>query len=244
MILSKWIGHSVGALGDLLLPPECAVCGALLDHIQAVVCPECLSGLEPLSGLQCHRCGQPYPGAGPCPDCREEKTHLEKIRSLYAFGGILQQAVLRLKLSKKTRLASFFAQKIAKADLPDLDLLAQDLIVPVPLHRSRQASRGFNQSLLIARHLSRLLGVPLAPFHLERTRPTPSQFQMKTRKERKENVKGAFRVTRRHPFSGKKLCLVDDVVTTGSTLKACALTLLEAGAKQVSAVTVARTPAW
>ena len=240
----RWIGQGLASLGDLLLPPACAVCGALLDSPAAVVCRQCLSGFELLSGPGCSRCGQPYPGSGPCPDCRDEKNHLEKIRSVYAFGGTLQEAVLRLKLNKKTRLAPFFADRIAGADLPDLDLRSPDLLVPVPLHKKRQADRGFNQSQLIAGRLSRILEVPLAPYHLKRTGPTPSQFLMKSKKERRENLEGAFSVTGRHPFLDKHLCLVDDVVTTGSTLGACAAALSRAGAAGITAVTVARTVHW
>jgi ComF family protein len=241
MILSRWIGPGLAALGDLLLPPACAVCGALLDHPAPAVCPECLFGFEHLSGPGCYRCGQPYPGAGLCPDCRGDQGHLGKIRSVYVFDGALQEAVLRLKLNKKTRLASFFADRIAWADLPDMNLRAQDYLVPVPLHKSRLAGRGFNQSQLIARRLSRLLGVGSAPYHLIRARPTLSQFQMKSKRARRDNLMGAFAVTGGHPFTGKDLCLVDDVVTTGSTLGACADALKQAGARRVVAVTVART---
>jgi ComF family protein len=169
---------------------------------------------------------------------------VEKIRSVYEFGGTLQEAVLRLKVNRQTRLAALFAGQIAVAELPGLNLREQDLLVPVPLHKSRQADRGFNQSQLIARRLSRLLDVPLAPYHLRRTLATPSQFQMKSKKERRENLKGAFSVTKRHPFGGRRICLIDDVVTTGSTLGACASALIESGAKRVVAVTVARTTHW
>jgi len=240
----RWLVHGLASLGDLLLPPACAVCGALLDQSASIVCPECLSGFEPLTGPLCRRCGQPYPGAGPCPDCRENQNRLEKVRSVFTFGGTLQEAVLSLKFNGRTRLAAVFADKIAGAELPDLDLHSQDFLVPVPLHRSRQAHRGFNQSQLIARRLSRLLGIPLDPWHLQRVRPTPSQFQMKSKKERRENLKGAFSVTGRHSFGGKRICLVDDVVTTGSTLEACADALLKSGARRVAAVTVARTVHW
>lgn len=240
----RWMAQGLASLGDLLLPPACAVCGALLDHPDSAVCAECLSGFEPLPAPGCQRCGQPYPGSGPCPDCRENRTRLEKVRSVYSFGGTLQEAVLRLKLFKKTRLAAFFADQIARADLPDLDLCAQDLLVPVPLHRNRQADRGFNQAQLICRRLSGLLDVPLAPYHLKRIRPTPSQFMMQSKQERRENLKGAFAVRDRHPFGGKQICLIDDVVTTGSTLGACADALIKSGAKQVVAVTIARTVHW
>jgi competence protein ComFC len=244
MIPIGWIGRGLAALGDLLLPPACAVCNNLLDHGGAVVCPDCLCGFEALSGPVCDRCGQPYPGAGRCPDCRDEAGHLDKIRSVYAYGGPLQEAVLNLKLNKKTRLAPFFADQIARADIDGLDLEGRDLLVPVPLHQGRQAARGFNQSQLIARRLSPLVNVPVAPFHLKRTRPTPSQFQMATRKQRLENVKNAFSVVGRHPFEGKKICLLDDVVTTGSTLRECARALSEAGAREIVAVTLARTVHW
>ncbi len=244
MIPIRVIGRGLAALGDLLLPPACAVCNSLLDHGGAVVCPDCLCGFEALSGPVCDRCGQPHPKAGLCPDCREEAGQPEKIRSVYAYGGPLQEAVLNLKLQKKTRLAPFFADRIARADIDGLDLKDQDFLVPVPLHKSRQAARGFNQSQLIARRLSRLVGVPVTPFHLKRTRPTPSQFQMATRKQRIMNVKNAFSVVDRHPFEGKRICLLDDVVTTGSTLRECARALFRAGAREIVAVTLARTVHW
>lgn len=240
----RWLLHGLASLGDLLLPPTCAVCGALLDHHAAAVCAGCLDGFESLPTPGCPRCGQPYPGSGLCLDCRENQNRLEKVRSVYAFGGTLQEAVLRLKVNGQTRLAAVFADRIAGAKLSDLNLRDQDLLVPVPLHRNRQAHRGFNQSQLIARRLSRLLNIPLAPYHLKRVRATPSQFQMKSKQERRENLKGAFLVTGRHPFGGKQICLVDDVVTTGSTLGACANALLESGARRVVAVTVARTVHW
>jgi predicted amidophosphoribosyltransferase len=92
--------------------------------------------------------------------------------------------------------------------------------------------------------LSGLLDIPLAPYHLMRIRPTPSQFMMQSKQERRENLKGAFAVRDRHPFGGKQICLLDDVVTTGSTLGACADALIKSGAKRVVALTVARTVHW
>ena len=96
----------------------------------------------------------------------------------------------------------------------------------------------------MAHTLSKDVGVPVASYHLIRSRPTEYQSRMKTRQQRARNVRDAFTVLGRNPFSGRRLCLVDDVVTTGSTLEACGQALHRAGAKIIHAVTVARTPQW
>lgn len=243
-MLPSLLAQTAGALADLLLPPACALCGLLLQRPDQVACTECQAELEPLQTPLCARCGQPHAGSGLCPQCHGGEYRLELIRAPLAFGESVQRAVLGLKVGRKTRLAPFLAGLIAAAELPDLRLSSRQLLVPVPLHQDRLRSRGFNQSALIARELSRLAGVPNAPLHLVRTRPTPSQSEMKTRQDRLKNVAGAFAVMPRHPFSEKDLCLVDDVVTTGATLESCAGELLRAGARSVVAVAVARAIRW
>ena len=122
-----------------------------------------------------------------------------------------------------------------------MDFPVLDLIVPVPLHRRRLAGRGFNQSALMARRLSRLLGRPWTPAALSRARDTPSQGGL-SRAARMENMKGAFVVPprKRRYVSGRSLLLVDDVWTTGATCRACAAALRRAGAAAVTAFTICR----
>lgn len=239
--LCTFLTTALGGIEDLLFPPVCAVCEALLDHPRQPICPECRAALEFINPPLCTRCGQPVSGASLCAECRSGDPPFQMVRSVLSFGGSAQHAIARMKLSGKQVLAPFLAGLIADADLFGLSLPAQDLLVPIPLHRSRLAQRGFNQSVLLARNLSRRTGLELDLHHLLRRQKTPSQSQTKTRAERLTNVKGAFQVSRRHPFHGKRVCLVDDVVTTGATISACAATLRQAGAREVNAVTVART---
>jgi len=242
-MIRQGLADLAGCLSDLIFPPTCAICSALTEHPDPPVCPACQDAFETLTGPVCERCGQPAGNPGRCAECRDRDLAPSVIRSAGPFGGVIQDAVLRLKADGKTRLAPFLAGFIAGAEL-DLDLARQEILVPVPLSPRRLAQRGFNQSVLIARALTRISGVLTNCRHLIRRRDTPSQFKMPDRRAREQNVNGAFWVRPGHPFEGCRICLVDDVVTTGSTLGACADALLQAGARSVVAVTVARTMHW
>ncbi len=224
---------------DLLLPPACAVCEALLDAPGEVLCPDCLAELAPLGGAACARCG--LPGADPCPACRGEPGPLALLRAGWAYEGALQQAVLRMKLGRRIELAEALGARLAALALPGWDWPALDLVVPVPLHARRLHARGFNQAAVIARALTRRHGLPLSLDHLVRPRSTPEQARAPDRAARRANVRGAFAVRSGHPFGGKLVALVDDVITTGATLEAAAEALLAAGAREVRGLAVART---
>jgi ComF family protein len=115
-----------------------------------------------------------------------------------------------------------------------------DLIIPVPLHPKRLRWRGFNQSLLLARQVSRMYEVPVDPFLLYRSRETPPQTQL-TEEERRKNVRGAFAMDAAKPLKGKSVLLVDDVYTSGATVNECSRVLVRGGAKTVHVLTLART---
>jgi ComF family protein len=227
---------------DLLFPETCAVCRTLLDRPGSILCPACLGGLERLAPPCCRLCGQPHQASDICPSCLLSPPDCQQIRSALLLSEGTQQAVWQLKLAHRVSLAPLLATQILETDLQDWDWSRQEILVPVPLHRSKLISRGFNQSVLLARVLAKRLRLRLDLFHLVRIQPTPLQSDMKSRAQRIENVRDAFAVRGRHPFSGRRICLVDDVVTTGGTLNACARALLRAGAQEVRAVTVARTP--
>jgi ComF family protein len=231
----------LGGLADLLLPPACPLCDALLDSAGERVCPECADGFEPLQPPVCPRCGQPTTTNEVCPDCRLYPPPFAVLRSLYPFAGAVKEAVLRLKFGRKARISALIADQLMAAADTRLIAASCDLLIAVPLHRSRLRERGFNQAALIARRLSRQLQVPVDLSHLRRIRATPAQALTQSRQERLKNIQGAFRVSPDHPFRGKKVCLIDDVVTTGATLRSSAQSLLTAGAKEVRAVTFARS---
>lgn len=231
----------LACLGDLLFPPNCPTCGRLCRTKTRGICATCQESMEPLAPPLCPRCGQPWAGASVCPSCQAHPQPCRIIRSPLIYGGVTQQAILCWKLGGVRSLSDFFAEQIASAPLDGLCFEELDALVPVPLHPGKLAERGFNQAHSLARALSRQTGLPVWPYQLRRKRATSGQSRMQNPRERGGNVKNAFVVSSPRRFAGKTLCLVDDVVTTGSTLSACATTLLGAGAEAVVAVTVART---
>jgi len=222
---------------DLLFPPRCALCGrhgaALCDDCALALpranpprCPHCWSPQRP--GWGCRRCGEPASGG----------LALEGLRSPYVFQAGARELVHALKYNYHSALASPMGELMARYLLGE-SLLA-DVLVPVPLHPRRQRVRGYNQSFLLAREVSRRLDLPLAAGALVRRRDTPPQARAVEADARRRNVAGAFDC-RPGAVAGRRVLLVDDVTTTGATLDACARVLLaEGGASSVWALTFAR----
>jgi ComF family protein len=167
-----------------------------------------------------------------CHRCRLHPSRLHSSRAIGVYDGSLRAIVHALKYDGRRSLARPLANMMRRSG-EDV-LVSADVVVPVPLHRSRMRERGFNQARDMAHHL----GVPLVQA-LERTRATATQADLPASK-RHANVRGAFRLARRVSVEGAIVVLVDDVSTTGATLEACATALLDAGAKEVRAITAAR----
>ncbi len=232
-----------GAFLDLLLPPSCAICNELLDDPKSVICQECRFSFDEIVPPICSVCGQPLVAKDSdlCPSCRLHRPMVKKIRSAFMFGGGVQQAVLAMKLSRRSELAQYLARQAMSVSIPDWNWSHVDLIVPVPLHGKRLRTRMFDQAALIASSLGKLTQTPVKLSIMRRQRNTPAQARMALGKNRRKNVENAFRVVKPTLVRKKTICLVDDVVTTGATLDECARVLLEAGAKEVTSFTVART---
>lgn len=223
-----------GFLLDLLFPPQCAGCGRRGSWL----CPACLAALAP-PPQRCLHCGRalPYPRRLPlCPACRRAGSPLSGLLAAHSFEGPLRAAIHALKY----RRARHLAEPLAALFLP-LALPPADLLVPVPLHASRLAERGYNQSALLAAEVARATGIEVDDGVICRTRPTPPQTGLSAG-ERRTNVAGAFAVA---PGGGprvvgRRILLLDDVCTTGSTLEAAAECLVAAGAAQVNGLVLAR----
>jgi ComF family protein len=224
----------------LLLAPACAACAHPLDEpTRGPICAACWAGILPITPPICDACGDPLPSwrvssveCGRCPRCRRRPARVARGRAIGAYDGSLRAIVHALKYDGRRSIARPLAALMERhgGDLMD----GADLVVPVPLHRARKRARGFNQAAEIARHLA----VPMA-HALERVRPTASQTDLPA-PARHRNVRGAFAVTARCPVRGATVVLIDDVSTTGATLDACAGALLDAGAREVRALTAAR----
>ncbi len=181
----------------------------------------------------CNRCGKPGP------DCAHCGELISFCRSAYLYEGAAGAAVRRHKYERFYALGEELGRLTASRVERYPQLYQADLVVPVPIHSSRRRHRTFNQSELIAAPIAGSIGAPLIPNALVRWKKTPSQVRS-TVAQREANVAGAFRVPDATHVSGKRVLLVDDVYTSGSTLRECARTLLDAGARAVLAITVCR----
>lgn len=217
---------------DLLLPPRCGGC----RRVGAWLCDACRKRIRRLEEPLCRRCGVELPSPRTECGCRARLKSLTRVRSAVAYEGPVENAVHRFKYEGWRRLARPLAQLIAERLA--VEGVAARWVVAVPLHGSRQRTRGFNQSELLARELQDLLALRSPPGVLVRTRATPPQVGH-DRKRRFENVAGAFQWNGRR-LEGEALLLVDDVATTGATLDACACALREGGSGPVTGVSVAR----
>ena len=225
---------------DLFYPPDCLACGRGVEGADIVLCASCLEVLTRLPENGCARCGSPLEdGQDGCNVCAIQSTALEAIRSVAWFIGPVPALIHRFKYQGFQRLSAFFAELMNSFHAGREVVEPAELLVPVPLHYWRKLRRGYNQSEKLGESLAELSGKELATDVLVRIRRTKSQTRL-TPEERKLNVAGAFRVNDPRRIKNRSVLLVDDVMTTGATLGACALTLKNAGAKKVLAYTFAR----
>lgn len=229
----------------LVLPVDCAGCGiALAEDPIPFFCRTCWSQIAPIKGPTCPRCGRPFPSSisltySPdhlCSDCRTRRPAFTKAWSLYPYSPPLQDAIRLFKYHGKTVLADALGDLMLAAS-PAVEV---DLLMPVPLHPSRLRKREFNQALLLADRLSRRWGTTVSYDNLLRQRLTESQTAL-SRSARLKNLRRSFVVRRPDEIEGKRLLLIDDVFTTGTTVNECAKTLRKAGAADVYVCTLART---
>ncbi len=223
----------VGSLLDLLFPPRCVVC----RQVGTWLCPECANQIPLLLGPVCPCCGVATPNGMLCRACQETPLRLEGIRSVASLRGPVRAAIHYLKYRHARELADPLGELMARYWWQNP--LPAEVIVPVPLHPSRLRRRGYNQAALLAWALSRRIGLPMEEDALCRVRDTASQMRLKAA-DRRRNVEDAFRCTTDR-LSGRRVLLVDDVCTTGATLEACADALRRGGAREVWALTLART---
>lgn len=217
---------------DLVFPPRCVACGAFGSFL----CAACLSATLRAEPPRCPDCWMPSPEGGPCGRCRRQSLAFVAARSTFVYQGAAREAVQALKYRGLSALAGAMARPMAES-LREWGPPVR-AIVPVPLAGRRRRLRGYNQSQLLGREVSRLTGLPLAPRALVRRRSTPPQAGSADEAARRENVAGAFAPGPAAVEGG--VLLVDDVLTSGATLDACARVLLEAGAGPVFALTFAR----
>lgn len=242
----QWLMEASSAVVSVFFPSECRICKQLLTSASRIpICEGCLISFEAPAGRKCEVCGQAIGWAIPegerllCYACRQNTYAFQCARSYGIYEGSLVSAILLLKWERIDPLGRWFGERLATLVRQEGELLTADVVVPVPLHHERERQRGYNQAGLISKPLAKALGLPHRAVLLMRTRPRPNK-QLLSSKERWESVRGAFATRSGSQVDRKRVLLVDDVMTTGATLDACARVLLQSGARSVLGLTVAR----
>ena len=243
----EWVAHASDAVVSVLFPAGCRLCDALLTRATRVpICEDCLASFKAPPEKNCEICGQPQPSmtiqnGGPplCRACQLKTYAFARARSFGIYEGRLARAILLLKWERVEPLAAWFAARLADLVASEGEALSADIVVPVPLHKNRERERGYNQAGLVSKPLAKKLGLPHKEMLLMRTKPRPDK-QILSLQERWASVRGAFATRPGSQVDNQRVLLVDDVMTTGATLDACARALLDGGAKAVFGLTIAR----
>lgn len=228
----------INKLLNILFPESCPVCkNPSTDYRTAPICTDCWQAISPYAGPACRKCGKPLASdvSITCGDCLKDEPAFESVRSFGLYDGTLRKAITLYKYHGIRRLSKPLSCMMLNIKIPPADA-----IIPVPLYGRRLREREFNQSALFAMHLSPRTGIPVVLNSLVRTRDTIPQVGLSA-KERRKNIKNAFKVIKNEWIKGKDIVLTDDVFTTGATLRECSKVLKISGAKNIYAVTLAHS---
>jgi ComF family protein len=233
---------------DVLLPPQCLCCDALVEA-QGLLCADCFRHTNLITEPQCARCGVPFATSALgsadadtlCPSCRESPPLFRRARAALRYDAQGRRLILPLKHADKTDFAAMLAPRMVRAGAALLN--DADLLVPVPLHRLRLFHRRYNQAALLAIAVGRLAAIPVLLDGLVRPHRTVSLGD-KSAAERAEIVRDAFAIRPRRAgrLAGRSVVLIDDVMTSGATVNACAAVLLAGGVCSVDVLAAARVP--
>jgi len=244
--ISEWMPRLIRRTIRVVLPVYCSICGSpLTDDPTPHFCADCWRTITSMPSPRCSRCDRPFPSAiataySPhhmCQPCLLHPPSYTRAWTLYPYTSPLRDAICLFKYRGKVSLASALGSLMAK-QLPFFGHV--DVIIPVPLHQDRLRQREFNQSLLLADQIGRVLGIPVSYTNLIRTTPSPPQTSL-TKKSRLKNLRGAFALQYPNEIMKKRVLLIDDVFTTGTTVNECAKSLRKAGSWDVLVLTLGRT---
>lgn len=222
---------------DLIYPRRCPVCDEIVTNRQAGVCLKCEAKIEFVKEPYCFKCGKPLDKEVEyCQDCSERQHFYDEGRAVIVYNENFKQSMYRFKYNSRQEYAKFYAKIMYDTLKNKFTVWNPQVIVPVPVHKDKLRKRGYNQAYLIAKELSKYLGIPVDDELIKRRKSTEVQKNLSA-KERENNIKKAFIVTR-NSVELSTVLIVDDIYTTGSTIDAISLCLKRAGVKKLYFATV------
>jgi len=244
MDLTSRLAEVTNVLSDLLFPPSCASCGAgVEDWSNSSLCTDCQESIPEIHRPFCERCGLPVlglieKGAPFCGACLSGRPAFGRTRYGVAYEGIVRDMVVGFKFGRALHLGQTLSELLVRAFHRHFHPREFDLIVPIPVHRRRLIRRGFNQAAILAEAVSRFTGIPIDRTSLHKTRDTVPQVGL-PRRRRLENLRGSFGISHPDKIRGRRILIVDDVATTGTTVKEASGTLMRGKAASVDALLLA-----
>lgn len=237
MTIINKIKHLSNLMLNALYPPRCPVCDSAVQE-KGKACPGCMDKVKMISGQTCFKCGKPLREDSNifCYDCRRSPKQYERGFAVFEYESI-KDSLYRFKYGSRVEYAGFYAQKTIES----LELVIKDLspqaFIPVPIHRSRYKKRGYNQAYEYALELSKLTGIPVEDKLISRAKRTKAQKELNPL-QRQKNLKKAFKLDV-YGVKLQRVCVIDDIYTTGSTINTMAMLLKQAGIKEVYFISIA-----
>ena len=223
---------------ELLFPRRCPVCDRPVDKMGRYVCKKCRAELKYVEDSYCMKCGKSLKATDDefCGDCKDASHIFDRGRALYEYETV-KEAVYRFKYQGRREYAQFWGMELARVLGEEILSWRADAIIPVPLHKTREKQRGYNQAALIARELGKRLNIPVEEEFVGRIRQTLPQKNLKG-KERQNNLKNAFKI-RQNDVKLNTVIVVDDIYTTGTTMDEIAGCLKRAGIREIYCISLA-----
>lgn len=227
---------------NLIFPPRCPVCGDIVSPRSSIVCFSCKDVPQQIREPRCKKCSKPILSeeAEFCWDCSEKEFHYVQGAALWVYDDTMRNSIAAFKYGGRKEYGTYYSQQLLRVYGNWMKKIAPDALIPVPLHKSREKRRGFNQAELLAGHLGKAMGVPVLGDVLVRDKKTKPQKELND-KERLKNLKQAFAVKAEKEGildTLNKVILVDDIYTTGSTIEACTEVLKKAGVNNIYFLTL------
>jgi ComF family protein len=231
------------AILDILYPVRCPVCADIVVPKDRRICFGCEKKLNFISEPRCKKCSKPIEQDQKeyCSDCERKDYHFEYGYSLWVYNSVMMKSISDFKYRMKKEYARYYIGQVIENYSKAIYKMEPDALVPVPIHKSKYRERGYNQAEILAKGIGKELGIPVLPNLLIRTKKTLPQKQLSD-KERLKNLREAFRFNetemKNHKKGLKRILLIDDIYTTGSTIEACTNVLMENGIERVYFITL------